>query len=89
MKSKEEKIYSYVVLGIGLLFLYIYFYIGDFDGEWSLDDTYFYDFWINYVGVKYKMSGIFFFIHQIMFILFYWYIREDIVRLLKWIHNKI
>ena len=89
MKSKEEKIYSYVVLVIGLLFLYIYFYIGDFSYGWTVKRTYFSRFWIDDVGANSRNIQVFFILHQVLFILSYWYIRKDIEKLLKWVHSKI
>lgn len=89
MKSKEDKIYSYFVLGIGLLFLYLYFYAGQFDYGWDYEDTNFARFWVLKVGIKYKFLGMFYVVHQLIFILSYWYIREDLVKLLKWTHSKI
>lgn len=89
MKSKEDKIYSYVVLVIGLLFLYIYFYMGNFSYGWTIKRTFFSTYWMENVGVRRSNIEFFFVIHQILFIFFYWYIREDIVKLLKWVHSKI
>ena len=89
MKSKEEKIYSYVVLVIGLLFLYIYFYMGNFSYGWTIKRTFFSKYWIEDVGVNSRNIQVFFILHQVLFILSYWYIRKDIVKLLKLIHSKI
>ena len=89
MKSKEDKIYSYIVLGLGLLFLYLCFYSGQFDYGWDYEDTYFHDFWVMEIGIKRRWFGMLYVLNQLIFILSYWYIREDLVKLLKLIHSKI
>jgi len=89
MKSKEEKIYTYIVLLIGILISYFYFY--HLRGErWSIGNTYFSYYWRNELRLfSYEvMEGLFIFL-QIFFIFSWWYIRDDLVKLIKIIHSKI
>lgn len=92
MKSKEEKIYTYIVLSVGIIITYFYFYLmrsGYGDASWSISRTNFSRFWGNIVGYKYDINeGLFIFL-QIFFLISWWYIRDDLVKLVKIIHSKI
>jgi len=88
MKSKEEKIYTYIVLLIGIIITYFYFYHLK-DGNWYIFRTYFSKFWEYEIGVNSDIvEGLFYFL-QIFFLFFWWYIRDDLVKLVKIIHSKI
>jgi len=92
MKSKEEKIYTYIVLSIGIIITYFYFYllrVGYNESSWSIYRTYFSEFWRQKIGVKGDIDeGLFIFL-QIFFLISWWYIRDDLVKLIKIIHSKI
>lgn len=86
MKSKEEKIYTYIVLLIGIIITYFYFYHLRYE-RWSISNTYFSYYWE--IKIKLKSSeGLFIFL-QIFFLISWWYIRDDLVKLIKVIHSKI
>jgi len=90
MKSKEEKIYTYIVLLIGIIITYFYFYhLRDGYSGWSIYQTYFSQFWRKIVGRKYDIDeGLFIFL-QIFFLISWWYIRVDLVILIKIVYCKI
>jgi hypothetical protein len=93
MKSKEEKIYTYIVLLIGIIITYFYFYhLRGGYSRWDIDNTYFSQFWRKIVGNKYYKydigEGLWIFL-QIFFLISWWYIRDDLVKLIKIIHSKI
>jgi len=90
MKSKEEKIYTYIVLLVGIIITYFYFYhLRDGYSGWSIYRTYFSQFWRKIIGWKYDIDeGLFIFL-QIFFLISWWYIRDDLVKLIKIIHSKI
>ena len=89
MKSKEEKIYTYVALFFGLLFWLLYFFLEDLDFKFTTDfyNSRFKYFWSTFLG--YDFSHFFWIISQIFYILSWWYIRDDIVKIIKKLHNKI
>jgi hypothetical protein len=100
MKSKEEKIYTYIALFIGLLFWLLYFFLDDLHFHFTTDfrETRFRYFWryffsyknsngwtVHYEGLNY----FFWVISQIFFLLSWWYTRDEIVKIIKKLHNKI
>jgi hypothetical protein len=90
MKSKEDKIYTYIVLIVGIIITYFYFYFLRQGYErWSIYRTNFSYFWEYKLKTNYKViEGLFIFL-QIMFLVSWWYIRDDLVKLIKIINKKI
>lgn len=89
MKSKEEKIYTYIVLLIGIIITYFYFYNLRDNIQWLIYNTYFYRFWKHSVGLKYNLVEGFWIFLQVFFVVSWWYIRDDLIKLIKVIHSKI
>ena len=88
-RNKEEKIYTYVVLAIGLLIWIFYFYHGydeflttkHYRTEYSIFfDDIFNDVFANMFA---------WLLLQVLFVYSWWNLRDCIVSVLKRIHNKI
>jgi len=93
MKSKKEKIYTYIVLLIGIIITYFYFYHLGYGlplyDSWNINDTYFSGFWKYEIGVNSDIvEGLYYFL-QIFFLISWFYIRDDLIKLIKIIHSKI
>jgi len=88
IKSKEEKIYTYIVLLIGIFITYFYFYYLRNNIQWLIYNTHFYRFW-DRVGIKYNLIEGFWIFLQLFFVISWWYIRNDLIKLIKIIHSKI
>ena len=87
MKTKEDKIYTYIILGIGLLIWIVYFYLHT--NRWI---SYYNDFkyyWIKILGANDNFVDFLFVALQICFVCSWWYIRDDLVKLIKFIHSKV
>lgn len=89
MYSKENKIYSYIALIVGLLIWLLYFFLDDLNFKFTtdFDDSRFKYFWRTFLGSNF--SHFFWYILQTLFLLSWWYIRVDIVKIVKKLHNKI
>jgi hypothetical protein len=89
MKSKEEKIYTYIALFIGSLIWFLYFFLDNYNFSFTTDfeETRFRNFWRTFLGSD--LSHFFWMILQIFFLISCWYIRNDIVKIIKKLHNKI
>jgi hypothetical protein len=90
LKSKEDKIYTYIVLVVGIIITYIYFYVLRPGSEyWSMYRTNFSYLWRQKLSTPGDLvEGLFIFL-QIMFLVSWWYIRDDLVKLIRIINNKI
>jgi hypothetical protein len=90
LKSKEDKIYTYIVLVVGIIITYFYFYFLRQGLEyWAIYKTNFSYFWGYKLNASSKViEGLFTFL-QIMFLISWWYIRDDLVKLIKIINKKI
>ena len=90
MKTNEDKIYTYVVLVVGIIITYFYFYFLRQGFEyWAIHKTNFSYFWGYKLNASSKViEGLFIFL-QIMFLVSWWYIRDDLVKLMKIINKKI
>ncbi len=90
MKTKEDKIYTYVVLLVGIIITYIYFYVLRQGSEyWSIYRTNFSYFWRQKLSTPSDLvEGMFVFL-QIIFLVSWWHIRDDLVKLIKTINKKI
>jgi hypothetical protein len=90
MKTKEDKIYTYIVLIVGIIITYFYFYYTRQGGvAWREYRTNFSYFWEYKLYTNYKVIGWLFIFLQIMFLISWWYIRDDLVKLIKTINKKI
>lgn len=90
MKSKEDKIYTYVVLVVGVVIVYFYFYILRQGYErWSISNSNFSYFWRQKLSTPHDVVEVLFVFLQIMFLVSWWYIRDDLVKLVRIIHSKI
>ena len=90
MKSKEDKIYTYVVLVVGVVIVYLYFYILRQGYErWSIYNSNFSYFWRQKLSAPYDVVEVLFVFLQTMFLVSWWYIRDDLVKLVRIIHSKI
>ena len=87
MKSKEEKIYTYIVLLIGILITYFYYLRNNI--QWLIYNTHFYRFWERDIGIKYNLIEGFWIFLQLFFVISWWYIRDDLIKLIKIVHSKI
>ena len=90
MKTKEDKIYTYIVLILGIITAYFYFYFLRQGSErWSIHRTNFSYYWRYDLDANSKViEGLFVFL-QINFFVSWWYIRDDLVKLIKIINKKI
>ncbi len=96
---KSDKIYTYIVLVFGLIVWLFYFYLkpfnpwyGDYKFGFSTWNTNFDRVWRNIFGHNYItkfLIDIFFWISQILYLLSLFYLRKDLVKILKKIHNKL
>ena len=90
IKSKEDKIYTYIVLVVGVVITYFYFYFLRHGSErWTIYRTNFSYFWGYKLNASSKVIEGFFIFLQIMFLVSWWYIRDDLVKLIKIINKKI
>ena len=88
-RNKEEKIYTYVVLAIGLLIWIFYFYHGyDEFLTTNPDRTEYARFFDDiFNDVFYNLYA--WLLLQVLFVYSWWNLRDCIVSVLKRIHNKI
>ena len=90
MKTNEDKFYTYVVLVVGIIITYFYFYFLRQGAErWAIYRTNFSYFWGYKLNASSKVIEGFFIFLQIMFLISWWYIRDDLVKLMKIINKKI
>jgi hypothetical protein len=73
MKTKEDKIYTYVVLVVGIIITYFYFYfLRNGSERWSIYRTNFSYFWRYELNASSKVIEGFFIFLQIKFLISRW-----------------
>lgn len=85
-KNNEQKTYTYIVLGIGLLIWIFYFYHGYKDFLTTRQYRTEYSRFFDSIFLDNMFSWL---VLQILFLYSWWSLRDCIVSVLKRIHNKI
>jgi|TARA_B110000261_G_scaffold123463_1_gene137761 hypothetical protein len=88
-KSDESKIYTYIVLILGLLIWVFYFYYGDDFLTTRQYRTEYSNFFRDYDFVWFFDTTFVWLLLQVLFLYSWWNLRDCIASVLKKIHNRI